>query len=107
MFGWGKKPQLDLTRLVGGWSLIESSGQDDVGDGVLMSFESNGRLTYAIEENGTQQIMNLTWSVEGDEIVSNQPSSPREHRTKASFDQRGRLVLIGEDGGKSVYEKID
>jgi hypothetical protein len=106
MFGWRRKPQLDAQRLLGGWSLVESEGSDVVGDGVLMTFDPDGRLTYAVEENGKQQIMNLVWQVDGDEIVSNQPSAPREERTKASFDDRGRLTLVGSDGNRTVFEKI-
>jgi len=38
--------------------------------------------------------MILTYRIEGDTIISDQPSHPREEKTKFSFTPEGKLVLI-------------
>jgi hypothetical protein len=71
-----------------------------------MIFHADGRLEYRILEGSVLQIMKLTYRVEGDEIVSDQPSSPREERTNFRFE--GSNVLILTHGGEeSRYERDD
>jgi hypothetical protein len=43
--------------------------------------------------------MRLVYRVDGDELITDQPSAPGEHRTKFSFDDGGRLIL--EDEGET------
>lgn len=40
--------------------------------------------------------MLLTYRVEGDVLVTDQPSDPREERTKFKFTASGNLVLLRE-----------
>ena len=64
--------------LVGVWHLVRSDilppgeAELDIGD--------DGRLLYSIRDGDKWQIMRLTYRIEGDTIVSNQPSAPREER---------------------------
>jgi hypothetical protein len=60
-------------------------------------FHPNGGLTYAINAGDRWQIIRLTYRVDGDCIISDQPSSPREERTRFYFKADGTLVL--ENGG--------
>ena len=71
-----------------------------------MIFDADGRLEYRILESSVLQIMKLTYRVEGHEIVSDQPSSPREERTTFRFEGPNVLVLT-HGGEESRYERGD
>ena len=71
-----------------------------------MIFHSDGRLEYRILEGSVLQIMKLTYRVEGNEIVSDQPSSPREERSTFRFEGPNVLVLT-YGGEESRYERGD
>ncbi len=49
--------------------------------------------------------MNLLFRVDGDHLVTNQPSQPQEERTKFSFDAEGNLIL-DYDGNKSWFARL-
>ncbi len=69
---------------------------------VRMVFEPNGKLTYIVIGNGTDQVMLLSYRVDGDELVTNQESAPREDRSHFVFMPDGKLMLL-YDGVPSVY----
>lgn len=48
--------------------------------------------------------MNLTYEVQGAEIVSNQPSAPVENRTRYGIDDQGQLLLEFE-GSRAWYRR--
>ena len=70
-----------------------------------MDFHPDGSLQYTIELPDRRQIMNLTYSVSGDVIVSNQPSSAGEERTRFALGADGKLEL-NHDGARSWYERV-
>ena len=46
---------------------------------VIMEFSETGELAHRIQtEDGSEQIMFLTYRVEGDKLISNQPSFQRK-----------------------------
>ena len=71
------------------WSLRE------YGD-VTLRFESNGVLVYIVHLHNKDQILQLTYSVEGSALVTDQPSSPRKERTEFFFTSDDRLALANE-----------
>jgi hypothetical protein len=73
----------------------------ETGEGVEMEFSHDGKLTYTIRQPSSRQIMNLTYEVQGAEIVSNQPSAPAENRMRYEIDGQGQLVL--EFGGSQSW----
>jgi hypothetical protein len=73
--------------LIGKWT-----GSVD-GQTVEMEFTTDGRLTYTIHAGKRLQIMHLVYRVEADTLITDQPSHPREERTKFRFDEPGRLLL--------------
>ena len=92
------------SALVGRWRLVRAEGPVNF-VGVTMDFRPDGSLEYSIELPDRRQIMNLTYSVSGDVIVSNQPSAPGEERTRFALGPDGRLEL-NHDGARSWYERI-
>jgi hypothetical protein len=70
-----------------------------------MEFGSDGSLQYSIKLPDRTQIMNLTYAVSGDVIISNQPSAPGEERTRFTLEADGRLEL-DHGGTRSWFEKV-
>ena len=77
----------------------------EIGDGVTMTFTEAGKLIYVIHEKDSKQIMNLVFRVDGDQLITNQPSHQQEETTKFSFDPEGNLVL-DYDGNKSWFTRV-
>jgi hypothetical protein len=86
-------------RLLGRWRQV---APDPSPASIFITFEPDGRLRYALEA-GTTQIILLTWRVDGNVVVSEQPGAPREDRAHFRFDGPGRLVLERE-GESYTYE---
>lgn len=82
--------------LIGRWRLAGSD--DDLGgdDTVEMEFFPDGRLVYTILAGEKRQVMNLTYKVSGQTIISSQASHPREERTAFGFGPDGSLILTHE-----------
>lgn len=83
--------------LVGRWVVDpdDDAARARFGD-VVMEFDDGGALTYVIRGDAKDQVMMLRYRVEGDELITNQPSAPREDRTRFGFSPDGRLVLQHE-----------
>ena len=60
---------------------------------VSLDFSENGALVYTIHLPDKDQIMRLSYRLEGNTLVTDQPSSPREERTEFFFASDGRLAL--------------
>jgi len=58
-----------------------------------MVFTNDGKLIYSIHTGDKTRIINMVYEGSGDQIITDQPSSPRREITKFSFDPSGILVL--------------
>ena len=72
----------------------------EVSEPVMAKFSSGGQLEYHITERSRVGIMKLTYRIEGSDIISNQPSAPREERT--AFALVGPDVLVLTHGGEET-----
>jgi hypothetical protein len=92
--------------LVGKWV----SDPEDVGsvldyDQVSLDFSPNGTLVYAIRTGGKREYIFLTWRIEGDVLVTDQPSAPKQERTRFNVDPDGKLSLVYVDR-RSVFVRV-
>ena len=88
--------------LLGIWQLVQS---DDLGyQDAELDIREGGRMFYAIHDEGKWAIMCLTYRIEGDTIVSDQPSAPREDRTRFSIEPDGTLIL-NRQGQRSWFRR--
>ena len=92
-------------RLLGRWKLFKDEGGAEVGDSVTMTFLEEGKLVYVIHQQDSKQIMNLVFKVHGNYLVTNQPSHPKEERTKFSFDPEGNLIF-DYDGNRTWFTRV-
>lgn len=88
-----------MKQLIGKWRSDPDDPLTQANYGqVTQTFYEDGRLIYIIHSEEKDQVSRLIYRIDGDELVTDQPSAPAEHRTKFSFDDRGRLIL--EDEGE-------
>jgi len=85
-------------NLLGRWVVDESDAQAgaDFGD-VILEFNEDGQLIYIVRGESRDQVMDLRYKIDGDTLVTDQPSAPKTERTKFSISQDGVLTL--EFGG--------
>lgn len=76
-------------QLIGKWHMIHAEGNMEPNDNVTMRFDKDGRLTYTYHLEDKDQIIFLTYFLDGDNIITDQPSDPRKQTTKASLDPEG------------------
>ena len=95
-----------MKELIGKWKSDpdDASTQATLGR-VTMTFHEDGRLTYVVHSPEKDEVMRLVYKAIRDELVTDQPSSPAEHRTKFRFDEKGRLVL-DDEGECSRYIRV-
>lgn len=75
--------------LLGKWSSEPGSGED-----TNLEFNEGGQLDYTIVGAEKLQKIFLTYRIENNTLITDQPSHPREERTPFMFTEDGKLVLI-------------
>lgn len=93
------------SNLIGSWNSDETDEATQKALGkVTMTFTEDGKLIYDIFEGGKQQRMNMVYKVQGDTIISDQPSHPQEQRTRYKVENGDKLILDFE-GEKTVFNR--
>lgn len=93
------------STLIGRWRLVRTEGPANF-EHVTMEFHPDGTLQYSIELPDRTQTMSLTYCVLDDVIISKQPSSPNEERTRFSLGADGRLKL-DHDGTRLWFQRVE
>jgi len=70
---------------------------------VKLHFTEDGQLIYTIFNEHKDQKIFLTYRVENNVLITDQPSDPREEHTKFQITEEGRLEQECSDGGISRY----
>jgi hypothetical protein len=83
--------------LIGDWFGIVGGQQ------IHVDFREDGSVLYEIYSDNRRQIILLTYRIEGDVLVTDQPTHPQEVRTAFRFKD-GQLVLT-LDGVETTYER--
>lgn len=103
---WGRKGAAKVERdprLIGRWDLDPSvaSARSQYGN-TTTAFEADGRLLYIVHLPQKDLVMILTWRTEGDTLVTDQPSHPREERTPYRLLD-SQTLLLGAEGQASRH----
>jgi len=69
-----------------------------------MAFTKNGKLIYDIDAGDRLQRMNLVYKIDGDTIISDQPSPPQKLKSKFKIEN-GYKLTIEFEGEKAVVIK--
>jgi len=73
---------------------------------VTLVFSDGGNLRYIIHSKDKDEIINLTYRIVGDTLITQQPSSPRQEESRFTVMMDGRLVLE-HSGVRSRYIRSD
>jgi len=92
---------VDQNELIGTWKIEVPSGA--YGD-VAMSFDKGGGLRYSTHENDKEQIIILSYRLEGEVLVTDQPSAPRQERTRVVIE--GDRMTLDYNGKISTYRRL-
>lgn len=85
-------------QLLGRWKSVPGADQEVV----TMEFDKDGSLTYTIHADDRDQKIFLTFETEDGVIMSDQPSAPREERTRYRFTANDELVMT-YDGEETTF----
>ena len=90
--------------LLGVWSLIRSEDPELNIPGAVQVFRPDGSLQYLVPTADGMRGFQLTWRVDGVEIVTDQPSAPREERTRFAFEDL-RTLRLEQGAIRSWYHR--
>jgi uncharacterized protein (TIGR03066 family) len=92
-------------RLLGTWHTDPTDERSLSENGeVSMRFDADGKLEYRIHAGTKDQIMFMTYKVDGQWLVTDQPSHPREQRNEFSFTPDGKLAIKSDSSAPpSLY----
>ena len=92
------------TGLIGVWNSDMNDPATNSMGKVTMTFTKDGSLIYKIYEGDKLQRMNMVYRINGDTIISDQPSHPQEQKTKYKLENRDKLILEFE-GMAGVFNR--
>ncbi len=69
-----------------------------------MIFTNDGKLTYLIHTGDKTQVINLVYEVSGDQLITDQPSSPKREITKFSFEASD-VIVLDYNGEKTRFKR--
>lgn len=78
------------SRLIGLWVSETDDGEYGA---TRLHFYPNGDLLYVVKSEKHDEIFRLTYTTQGNVIISDQPSAPRQESTVYSIDEKGILSL--------------
>lgn len=94
------------SRFIGRWQLGDIDGDLDLVLESTMTFRPDGQLLYVIPTADGQQIMRLTYRQQGDVLITDQASAPKEERTRFKFLNDDILVL-DYNGSYAEFFRVD
>ena len=68
---------------------------------VRMEFKEDGQLIYAIKKKGKEQIIMMTYGVDDNKLITDQPSHPQREVTK--FSIAGNMLMLDYRNRQSIY----
>jgi hypothetical protein len=80
--------------LVGEWysDLTDEKTKGTIGD-VIVTFTNDKKLIYAIVDGHKKQIINMVYFIDGNTLITDQPSNPQKERTEYYFINADTLIL--------------
>lgn len=70
---------IEEKNILGVWKLV--AGPHEEGEKIYLEFKPGNVLTHISETNGKKDIILLTFRIEDEYLVTDQPSSPRIEKT--------------------------
>ncbi|MEO8549892.1 MAG: hypothetical protein ABI678_07955 [Kofleriaceae bacterium] len=96
----------DPARLIGTWMLDPAEPCAVAPPGELQATITRNEFVYSSFQQGGVQRIQLTYRVDGGDVITDQPSAPKEQRSPISFGEDGRLFLR-DLGGPTIFVRTD
>ncbi|RKE52416.1 hypothetical protein [Sphingobacterium detergens] len=90
--------------IIGLWILIENDTVAASKERVFMEFKPNGELILTYSSREKDSIIFLTYKIQGDVLVTDQPSHPRPE--ESSFYLTDKNLEIITNGEHSSYRRV-
>ena len=71
-----------------------------------MAFTSDGKLVYSIHDGDKIQVIHMVYEVSDNQIITDQPSSPRREISNFLFETNSILVL-DYNGEKIRFKRME
>lgn len=92
---------LNKEELIGKWKIISVGSETE---DITLEFYDDGNLRYTIYAEGKRNVILLTYYIQDDFIVTDQPTSPRIEKTRAIVE--GNTLTLNYDGSITRYKKV-
>lgn len=88
-----------MNRILGNWALDPSDAKAKQAFGDIgLTFNKDGTATYLINtDDNKQQAILLTYKIEGDKLITDQPTHPKKETSKFLFNKDGTLTIFFEN----------
>lgn len=96
----------DPARLIGTWMLDPGEPCAIAPPGEMQVTITRSELVYSSFKQGGVQRIQLVYRVDGGDVITDQPSAPKEQRSPISFGEAGRLYLR-DLGGPTIFVRTD
>lgn len=93
-----------IKSIIGLWELIENDIEAASKERVFMEFKPNGELILTYSSREKDSLIFLTYKIQGDILVTDQPSHPRAE--ESSFRLTDKNLEIITNGEHSSYRKV-
>lgn len=109
VFAGGMMRESDAGKqIIGKWRSDPANAEAIAAYGdVSLDFSRNGALTYTIHPEGKRQIMLMTYRIDRDVLVTDQPSNRKEERTRFRITSEGKLFLEHEHRPSTYIRVVD
>ena len=105
LLSWFRTSQKERSStLVGCWELVRSEPRSEA-KAVEIEFFEDGRMQYSMDAGNRWQIMKLIWHVEGNTLITDQPSSPRKELMTFNLESDGTLATTHAQSGNARWRR--
>jgi hypothetical protein len=92
-----------VNQLLGKWRLRTAPSEFGLEPGAIATFKDDGELIYTIPEADKMSVIRLTYRVDGNRLITNQASAPREETTL--FQLSGNRLVLTYDGLVAEFDR--
>lgn len=90
-------------ELIGKWEMEKRSPSDH--ERIILEIKDDDTLIYTTLKDHQKQIIFLTYNLEDNLLITDQPSAPGIERTQVSF--KGMKLIFNFEGEISIFNRID
>lgn len=99
-------PAIPPAALLGCWRLVRADAHLDLGEHATLEFRQGNDLRCTFEEDGRPRVLKMAYWLEGNVLVTDQASAPREQRMRLHLETAD-LLRLDYGGALAWFERTD